>query len=105
MAKKYTKEQLNRLDKETIIQMFLSQQEYLKNIDSTFQLGSKIPDLKRHRFESSSKRHETEDQISFMEVNENIAFFNESEAVYAEKTTEDPKVISRRKARKNRRSC
>ena len=38
MALKYTEEKLNSLDKETIIQLFLSQQEQLENIDRTLQL-------------------------------------------------------------------
>ena len=33
MALKYTGEQLNSLDKETLIKLFLSQQEQLENID------------------------------------------------------------------------
>ena len=35
MALEYTEEKLNSLDKETIIQLFLSQQEQLKQIDQT----------------------------------------------------------------------
>ena len=38
MALEYTEEKLNSLDKETIIQLFLSQQEQLKQIDHTLQL-------------------------------------------------------------------
>ena len=69
MALEYTEEKLNSLDKETIIQLFLSQQEQLKQIDQTLQLVlEQVADLKRHRFGRSSERHETEAQISFMEV-------------------------------------
>ena len=35
MASKYTEEQLNSLDRETLIRLFLSQQEQLENIDHT----------------------------------------------------------------------
>ena len=38
MALKYTEEKLNTFDKETIIQLFLSQQEQLENIDHNLQL-------------------------------------------------------------------
>ena len=38
MALEYTEEKLNSLDKETVIQLFLSQQEQLKQIDQTLQL-------------------------------------------------------------------
>lgn len=69
MALQYTEEKLNSLDKETVIQLFLSQQDQLKQIDHTLQLVlEQVADLKRHRFGRSSERHETETQISFMEV-------------------------------------
>ena len=56
MAFKYTKEKLNSLDKETIIQLFLSQQEQLESIDHTLQLVlEQVADLKRHRFGRSSE--------------------------------------------------
>ena len=85
MALEYTEEKLNSLDKETIIQLFLSQQEQLKQIDHTLQLVlEQVADLKRHRFGRSSERHETEAQISFMEVDGKIVFFNEAEAVAEE---------------------
>ena len=38
MALKYTEEQLNSLDRETLTRLFLSQQEQLENIDHTLQL-------------------------------------------------------------------
>ena len=87
MALEYTEEKLNSLDKETLIQLFLSQQEQLKQIDHNLQLVlEQMSDLKRHRFGRSSERHETEDQISFMEVDGKIVFFNESEAVSSEES-------------------
>ena len=101
MALKYTEEKLNSLDKETIIQLFLSQQEQLENIDRTLQLVlEQVADLKRHRFGRSSEKHEAEDQISFMEVDGKIVFFNEAEAVAAEEPTEDPEAVPRRKPKK-----
>ena len=90
---KYTEEKLNSLDKEAVIQLFLSQQEQLEHIDHTLQLVlEQVADLKRRRFGRSSEKHETESQISFMEVDGKIVFFNESEAVCAE---------DRRKSREN----
>ena len=66
---KYTGEKLNSLDKEAVIQLFLSQQEQLEHIDHTLQLVlEQVADLKRRRFGRSSEKHETESQISFMEV-------------------------------------
>ena len=102
MALKYTEEQLNSLDRETLIRLFLSQQEQLENIDHTLQLVlEQMADLKRHRFGRSSEKHETEDQISFMEVDGKIVFFNEAETVAAEDNTqEETESVSRTKPKK-----
>ena len=101
MALKYTEEQLNSLDRETLTRLFLSQQEQLENIDHTLQLVlEQMADLKRHRFGRSSEKHETEGQVSFMEVDGKIVFFNESEAVAAEESTEEPENVSRTRPKK-----
>ena len=101
MALKYTEEKLNSLDKETIIQLFLSQQEQLENIDHNLQLVlEQLADLKRHRFGRSSEKHEPDEQFSFMEVDGKIVFFNEPEAVAAEESGEDPEAVPRRKPKK-----
>lgn len=101
MALKYTEEKLNSLDKETVIQLFLSQQEQLESIDHTLQLVlEQVADLKRHRFGRSSEAHEPDEQISFMEVDGKIVFFNESEAVVSEASGEPPDAVLRRKPKK-----
>ena len=102
MALKYTEEQLNSLDRETLIRLFLSQQEQLENIDHTLRLVlEQMADLKRHRFARSTEKHEIEDQISFMEVDGKIVFFNEAEAVAAEENAlEEPEGVSRTKPKK-----
>ncbi len=47
MALKYTEEQLNSLDRETLTKLFLSQQEQLENIDHNLQLVlEQMADLK-----------------------------------------------------------
>lgn len=100
MALQYTEEKLNSLDKETVIQLFLSQQDQLKQIDHTLQLVlEQVADLKRHRFGRSSERHETETQISFMEVDGKIVFFNEAEAV-AEEAGETEETALRQRPKK-----
>ena len=102
MSSKYTEEQLNSLDRETLIRLFLSQQEQLENIDHTLQLVlEQMADLKRHQFGRSSEKHEVESQVSFMEVDGKIVFFNESEAVAAEESTEEPEDVSRTRTKKN----
>ncbi len=60
-----------------------------------------MADLKRHRFGRSTEKHETEDQISFMEVDGKIVFFDESEAVAGEENAqEEPESVSRTKPKK-----
>ena len=101
MDLQYTEEKLNSLDKETIIHLFLSQQEQMKKIDHTLQLVlEQMGDLKRHRFGRSSEKHEANEQITFMEKDGMIVFFNESEAVAAEGTGEAPESVPRQRAKK-----
>ena len=70
----YTEDKLNSLD----------------NLDKNLQLVlEQLADLKRHRFGRSTERHETEAQISFMEVNGQIVFFNEAEAVAHEEAVQE----------------
>ena len=101
MALEYTEEKLNSLDKETVIQLFLAQQAQLKQIDHTLQLVlEQVADLKRHRFGRSSEKHETENQISFMEKDGKIVFFNEAEAVAVEETGEAEETAVRQHQKK-----
>ncbi len=100
MALEYTEEKLNSLDKKTLIQLFLSQQEQLKRIDQTLQLVlEQVADLKRHRFGRTSEKHETEARISFMEVDGEIVFFYEAEAV-VEEAGETAETAIRQKPKK-----
>lgn len=103
MALKYTEEKLNDLDKETVIQLFLLQQEQLEQIDHNLQLVlEQMADLKRHRFCRSTEHHETDGQLSFMEEDGKIVFFNEPEAVAAESADEESEVVSRKKPHKKK---
>ena len=82
MAMEYTEEQLNHFNKDTIIQLFLVQQSQLKDIDRKLQLLlEQVAVLNNNRFGKKSEKFETENQIAFMEVDGDIVFFNEAEAV------------------------
>ncbi len=84
MAVQYTEEQLEHFDKATIIQLFLVQQSQLKDIDNKLQLVlEQIAVLNRRRFGKSSEKLDTDHQISFLEVDGQIVFFNEAEAIAA----------------------
>ena len=82
MAMEYTEEQLNNFDKATIVQLFLVQQSQLQDIDRKLQLLlEQVAVLTNNRFGKSSEKLDTENQICFIEVDGNIVFFNEAEAV------------------------
>lgn len=89
MAVRYTEEQLNTVEKSLLIQMFLNQQEQLQalaaevtSLNEKMQLMMEQMVLaNRNRFGRSSEKMTDASQISFMEVDGTIVFFNESEAV------------------------
>ena len=84
MAKTYTEEQLNTFDKTTLIQLLLMQQSQFQEIDKKLQLLlEQAAVLKNNRFGKKSEKLGIENQISFMEVDGDIVFFNEAEAVNA----------------------
>ena len=94
MAVSYTEEKLNSLDKKTIIQLFLSQQEQLEKIDHAPQLVlEQMADLKRHRFGRSTERHDADGQISFMEKDGEIVFLT------------NQRLLLLRKLGRNRKPC
>ena len=106
MAMEYTEEQLNNFDKATLVQLFLVQQSQLKDIDQKLQLLlEQVAVLNNNRFGRSSEKLEDSNQIRFMEVDGEIIYFNEAEAVAAlsdyEEDEEPPKA--RGKKTKGRR--
>ena len=82
MAMEYTEGQLNNFDKTTLVQLFLVQQSQLRDIDQKLQLLlEQTAVLNNNRFGKSSEKLGTENQISFLEVDGNIIYFNEAEAI------------------------
>lgn len=82
MAMEYTEEQLNKLDKTALVQLFLMQQAQLKDIDHKLQLLlEQVAVMNSHRFGRSSEKLEMANQIRFMEIDGTIVYFNEAEAV------------------------
>lgn len=97
----YTEEQLNAFDKATLVQLFLVQQSQLQAIDKKLQLLlEQIAGLNRTRFGKKSEKLDTENQICFMEVDGNIVFFNEAEAVDAITQEDDEKPEKTRSQKK-----
>ena len=89
MAFKYTEEQLNKLDKDLLVQLFLGMQEQMEKLtEQTQALNDKMQLMmeqmvlsKKARFGRSSEKLSAPGQICFMEVDGTIVFFNEAEAV------------------------
>lgn len=89
MAEHYTKEQLNNVDKSLLIQMILNMQEQntllsekIDALDEKMQrMMEQIVLGKDYRFGRSSEKMDDVSQICFLEVDGNIVFFNEAEAV------------------------
>ena len=102
MAKIYTEEQLNKFDKDTIVQLFLMQQEQLAEIDRKLQLVlEQMAVANQKRFGRSSEKLETSGQITFTDVNgEIILVFNEVE-VMADDTANEINEETFKKTRKN----
>ena len=68
MAFKYTEDQLNKMDKTLIVELFLGLQDHMEKLTKeTHALNEKMQFLM--------------EQISFMEIDGTIVFFNEAEAV------------------------
>ena len=107
MAVNYTEEQLNSLDKSFLIQMFLNQQEQVEKLtDEVRSLNEKMQLImeqlvlsNRNRFGRSSEAITDGTQIRFQEVNGEIVFFNEAEAVCdLEDTPEEDEKTARKKS-------
>ena len=89
MAFKYTEEQLDKLDKELLVQLFLGLQDQMEGLTKQTQaLNDKMQLMmeqlvlsKKSRFGRSSEKMAGPGQIRFMEVDGEIVFFNEAEAV------------------------
>ena len=107
MAFKYTEEQLNKLDKELLIQLFLGLQEQLEALTAqTEALNTKMQQMmeqlilsNKSRFGRSSEKLEDTSQIRFMEVDGTIVFFNEAEAV-CNLNAPEPDDLERKTVRK-----
>ncbi len=97
MAIKYTEEQLNTVDQSLLIQMLLNEQEHNEELTQQIkELNAKLTAMdekmqnlmeqiilsNKARFGRSSEKMDDPSQISFMEVDGNIIFFNEAEAEY-----------------------
>ena len=80
----YREEQLEQLDKEALIRLFLALQGQYKALDQKMQLMlEQLAVMNRRQFGKSTEKLDTQGQYAFMEVDGEIVYFNEAEAVAA----------------------
>ena len=111
MAFKYTEEQLNKLDKELLIQLFLGLQDQMEELPKQTQaLNDKMQLMmeqivlsNKSRFGRSSEKMTDTGQIRFMEVDGKIVFFNEAEAV-CDLTAPEPDDLEIRASKKKKQT-
>lgn len=104
MAVKYTEEQLNNVDKSFLVALLLKQQEQMESLTKELRennekmqkLMEQLILFKQERFGRSSEKMEDTNQICFMEVDGDIVFFNEAEAV-CDLSAEEPEDFVARK--------
>lgn len=111
MAFKYTEEQLNKLDKELLIQLFLGLQDQMEELTKQTQaLNDKMQLMmeqivlsNKSRFGRSSEKMTDPGQFRFMEVDGKIVFFNEAEAV-CDLTAPEPDDLELRASKKKKQT-
>ena len=111
MAFKYTEEQLNKLDKELLNQLFLGLQDQMEELTKQTQaLNDKMQLMmeqivlsNKSRFGRSSEKMTDPGQIRFMEVDGKIVFFNEAEAV-CDLTAPEPDDLELRASKKKKQT-
>ncbi len=109
MAFKFTEEQLNTLDQSFLVDLFLQLQEQNDKLSVEIQdlnrkmelLIEQISLANKSRFGRSSEKLEDANQIWFKEVDGNIVFFNEAEAV-SDLDAEEPETLETKPARRSK---
>ena len=102
MQMKYTEEKLNTFSKETLIQLFLTQQEQLSEIDGKLQLVlEQLAVMNQNRFGRKTEQMPVPEQLAFTDVDGELVLFNEAEVLAAlderEKETSKEKRKTRRR--------
>lgn len=75
-------EKLNTFSKETLIQLFLAQQEQLSEIDKKLQLVlEQLAVMNQNRYGRKTEQMPVPQQMAFADVNGELVMFNEAEAL------------------------
>ena len=92
-----TKEQLEQLDKDALIQQFMNLQEQYKQMDQKQQLIlEQLAVMNRRQYGKSSEKLPPDGQLMFVEPNGEIGYFNEAEAVAAATEFDEEEPVKRR---------
>ncbi|MBQ0146628.1 MAG: IS66 family transposase, partial [Lachnospiraceae bacterium] len=104
MATIYTREELNSMSKETLIEIILSMRDQLEDLNKNFTvLTEQLKVLTQHRFGRSTEKLQTEGQLSLAEIGGEIAIvFNEIEAVLDEDAEDEAEKSTARAPKRHK---
>ncbi len=112
MAGKYSREQLNKLEHEFLVEMFLNQQEQLAQLTEEIhsmsaelkKLSDQLVSANRYRYGRSTEKMTDTEQISFrFEEDGNVALFNEAESI-ADLSIPEPETLEFKPKRRKKRT-
>ena len=105
MQMKYTEEKLNTFSKETLIQLFLTQQEQLSEIDGKLQLVlEQLAVMNQNRFGRKTEQMPVPEQLAFTDVDGELVLFNEAEVLAALDEREKETTVKKRPVKKKRKT-
>ena len=97
MQMKYTEEKRNTFSKETLIQLFLTQQEQLSEIDGKLQLVlEQLAVMNQNRFGRKTEQMPVPEQLAFTDVDGELVLFNEAEVLAALDEREKETTVKKR---------
>lgn len=106
MSNQLTEEQLNKLEQSELVKLVLEQQKQLEKMDLKLQkFLEEIADANRRRFGRSSEAFNTDGQLSFGIVDDNLVIFNEAEAIRDEEVEENPGPVVKPKRPKGKKEA
>lgn len=101
MQMKYTEEKLNTFSKETLIQLFLTQQEQLSEIDGKLQLVlEQLAVMNQNRFGGKTEQMPVPEQLAFTDVDGELVLFNEAEVLASLDEKEEETTVKKRPVKK-----
>ena len=101
MQMRYTEEKLNTFSKETLIQLFLAQQEQLSEIDKKLQLVlEQLAVMNQNRYGRKTEQMPVPQQMAFADVNGELVMFNEAEALASLDENEEETVSKKHPVKK-----